>query len=69
MCIFLLDDTDGNKVPQIERTNFYDVEACRAAMLVEFLKSGEKSWEKVLSSLRSAGYINLAIDIEKTLEK
>jgi len=67
VCVFLLDDKNGDKVPRIERSNFFNVEACRAAMIVEFLDSGERSWEKVLSSLRSAGYKNLASDIEKTL--
>jgi len=43
------------------------VENCRAAMIREFLKSGERTWEKVLDSLRKAGYINPANDIEKKL--
>jgi len=43
------------------------VEACRAAMIVEFLKRGGGTWEEVLTSLRSAGYIDLAYDIEKQL--
>jgi len=62
-----LDDKTGEKAPQIERTNFYDVASCRDAMIREFMRSGQRSWEKVLSSLESAGYPNLASDIKKTL--
>ena len=67
MCVFLLDDVDGNIVPRIEATNFYNVEKCRDAMIREFIKSGDVTWEKVLESLKLAGYRNLAIDIEKQL--
>ena len=67
LCVFLLDDVDGDIVPRIEQSNFYIVEKCRDAMIREFIKSGDVTWEKVLESLKLAGYRNLAIDIEKQL--
>ncbi|XP_065893236.1 uncharacterized protein [Dysidea avara] len=67
LCVFLLDDVDGDIVPRIEQSNFYKVEKCQDAMFREFIKSGDVTWEKVLESLKLAGYKNLAIDIEKQL--
>ena len=65
LAAFLLNDDDGSKTHQIEKSNHYDVEDCRGAMIREYLKSGNVSWETVLSCLRSAGYKNLANEIEK----
>jgi len=67
LCVFLLDDFDGYIVRRIEKSNHHDVEGCRAAMIREFLKRGECTWEKVLWSLRRAGFRNLASDIENQL--
>ena len=62
--IYLLDDNDGTLIHKIEKSNHYDQEDCLCAMIREYLKSGNVSWETVLSSLRSANYINLATTIE-----
>ena len=67
LAAFLLNDDDGSKTHLIEKSNHYDVGDCRGAMIREYLKSGNISWETVLSCLRSAGYKNLADDIEKDL--
>ena len=69
LATFLLDDADGSKVHQIQRSNHYQVEDCRRAMIREFLKSGNVTWEKVLESLERASYTNLATDIEKRLTR
>ena len=52
---FLLSDNDGSKVEIIERNNHYKIEACRIAMVREYFKSGEVSWNKVLEALTKAG--------------
>jgi len=67
LAAFLLNDDDGSKTHQIERSNHYDVGDCRAAMIREYLRYGNVSWEVVLECLRNAGYKNLATDIEKEL--
>lgn len=63
----LLDDDDGTIIHKIEKSNRYDEGDCLCAMIREYLKSGNASWETVLSSLRSAKYINLATTIENDL--
>ena len=67
LAVSLLDDVDGSKVCQIQKSNHYHVEDCRRAMIKEFLKSGNVTWEKVLGSLERAGYTNLATDLKKHL--
>ena len=67
LAAFLLNDDDGSKTEQIEKSNHYDVGDCKGAMIREYLKSGNVSWETVLACLRNAGYRNLAIDIKAKL--
>jgi len=67
LATFLLDDVNGSIVPAIERSNHYVVEDCRDAMINKFLKSGDKTWEKVIESLKLAGYKSLAKRIEDKL--
>jgi len=67
LAAFLLNDVDGSKTRQIERSNHYDVGDCKEAMIREYLKSGNVSWEVVLECLRNAGYRNPANDIEAKL--
>ena len=52
---FLLSDNDGSKVEIIERNNHCKIEDCCIAMICEYLKSGEVSWNKVLEALTKAG--------------
>jgi len=61
----LLNDDDGSKTEQIEKSCHYDVEECRITMIREYLKFGDVSWENVLAALRVANYKNLADSIEK----
>ena len=63
LAAFLLDD-DGSKTESIAKSNQYQVPDCRAAMIREYLKSGNVSWQNVLKALRAAGYTNLANEIE-----
>ena len=56
----LLSDTDGSKVETIEKDNSYKVADCRAAMIREYMKSGEVSWKKVIEALIKAGEKNIA---------
>jgi len=67
LAVFLLDDDNGSKAEQIEKTYCRDVTECRLKMISEYLKSGDVSWEKVLDSLRKAKYENLASKIEERL--
>ncbi|XP_065891760.1 uncharacterized protein [Dysidea avara] len=66
LAAFLLDD-DGSKTESIAKSNQYQVPDCRAAMIREYLKSGNVSWQNVLKALRAAGYTNLANEIEESL--
>ena len=61
----LLKDEDGSKIKAIGKSKFHDVEDCRAEMIHLYLKSGDVSWENVLSALRMSNYTNLADEIEK----
>ena len=63
MAAYLLKDDDGSKSAIIERENHFMVADCRAAMIRQYLQTGEVSWEFVLSSLKKANYINLVEDI------
>ena len=65
---YLLQDDDGSKVEEIERSNHYMVAECRGAMLTEYLKTSKVSWDDILTALRKANYVNLADDI-KAAEK
>jgi len=68
VALYLLNDVDGTKTLEIERSNYYDVSCCRAAMIREYLMSNDVSWQSVLEALRKAGYRNLAADIEKQVD-
>ena len=63
----LLNDDDGSKTKEIERTYHGDVADCKAEMIRLFMKSGDISWQSVIASLRKAGYKNLADKIENSL--
>jgi len=67
LAVFLLDDDDRCKTHVIEKSNHYDVDDCKVAMIREYLKSGNVSWEVVLDCLRNAGYKSLAAEIEEKL--
>ena len=56
----LLNDQDGSKTKEIEKTYHGDVADCRAEMIRLFLKGGDISWQSVQTALRKAGYKNLA---------
>ena len=62
---YLLDDPDGSTSALIHDTYNGDVRKCRDALIKEYLKNGEVSWARVLTSLRNAHYKNLADKIEK----
>ena len=65
---FLLNDKDGRKVAQIEKSCHSNIADCRSAVIQEYLESGDVSWKNVLKALRSAEYGSLADKIEKSLE-
>jgi len=64
---FLLDDNDGSKTEDIEKSCNHDVGECRDKMIKRYLKSGDVSWDKVLTSLRNADYTNVANNLESFL--
>jgi len=68
LAAFLLDDTDGSKTESIAKSNHYQVPDCCAAMIREYLRSGDVSWQKVLEALRDAEYTNPADEIEEFLQ-
>jgi len=63
----LLKDEDGSTIKAIEKTYHHDVEDCRAEMIRQYIKSGDVSWQNILSALRKSNYNNLANEIEKKL--
>ena len=67
MGAFLLSDTDGSKVETIARNNHYVIEDCRAAMIRDYCRSGEVSWESVLEALNKAGEKSTANKIKELL--
>lgn len=64
MATYLLNDDDGSKVEEIEKSKRFVVADCRTAMLTEYFKNCEVSWETVLNALTKANYINLAEEIK-----
>ena len=64
---YLLSDKDGSKVEIIARNNHHIIEDCRFAMIREYCKSGDISWEKVLEALRKAGEEATANKIQRLL--
>ena len=63
---FLLSDEDGSIVEIIARNN-HIIEDCRIAMVREYFKSGEVSWNKVLEALTKAGEKTTADKIRRAL--
>ena len=63
----LLSDTDGSKVDIIERSNQYNIEACRNHMIRDYLRSGQVSWKVVLEALTKAGEIRTVEKIKHLL--
>ena len=45
---------------EIERTHKGNVDDCRGALLSEYIKVGEVSWNKVIDSLEKSRYCNVA---------
>ncbi|XP_065916873.1 uncharacterized protein [Dysidea avara] len=66
LSVHLLNDNYGSKTMQIE-SNYCDVRSCRTAMIREYLTSDHVSWRDMLTALRSAGYNDIAANIEKSL--
>ena len=63
MAAHLLQDDDGSKSAIIKKDN-HEVADCCAAMIKQYLQSGNVSWEFVLSSLEKANHTNLVKDIK-----
>ena len=52
---------------EIERTHRGNVEDCRGALLSEYIKVGEVSWDKIISSLEKSHYTNVADMIKQNI--
>ena len=63
----LLSDTDGSKVAIIEKSNHYNIEACRDQMIRDYLRSGQVSWEVVLEALTKAKEMSTIGKIKRLL--
>jgi len=63
VCPFLLDDDDGTKTEEINRS-YQTVPQKRDEMLRQFLKMSNPTWKKVADALRLGTYNNLADKIE-----
>ena len=54
---------------QIERTYKGNVDDCRGALLSEYVKAGNVSWDKVIDSLEKSRYSNVAKMIKQDISK
>jgi len=63
VCPFLLDDDDGTKTEEINRS-YQTISQKRDEMLRQFLKMSNPTWKKVADALRLGTYSNLADKIE-----
>ena len=52
---------------EIERTHKSNVSDCRGALLSEYIKVGEVSWDKVIDSLEKSHYHNVAEMIKQDI--
>ena len=67
MAAFLLSDTDGSKVDTIATNNPHSIADCRIAMIREYCKNGEVSWESVLEALNKADETSTVTKIKELL--
>ena len=58
--MYLLPTKYASKVNDIDENHKQDVEACRWALITEYLKVGEVSWNKVINALEKSGHPNIA---------
>ena len=65
--IFLLPDTNSDTMVQnIEMSNpGGTVNRCKTALLQQYLKAGEVSWQRVIYALDAMGEDNLAAELKK----
>ena len=63
----LLPEKYTRVINDIDRTCKGDVDDCRRALLTEYFKNGEVSWNKVISSLEKSHYSNVAKNIQKDI--
>ena len=54
-------------INEIDRTHRGNVEDCRGALLSEYIKVGEVSWDKIISSLEKSHYTNVADMIKQDI--
>ena len=54
-------------INDIDRTYKGNVEDCRAALLTEYIKVGEVSWNKIIDSLERSRYSNVSEMIKKDI--
>ena len=64
LALYLLPEDYGSLINDIDRDN-KNVAECRWALITEYLKVGELSWDKVVYALRKSGYPNIAEKIRK----
>ena len=58
--VYLLPTKYASKINDIEKNHKQDVEECRWALITEYLKVGEVSWNKVIYALEKSGHPNIA---------
>ena len=68
MAAFLLHDENGSITGEIEKSCNRDVNECRDRVIKQYLKKGDVSWQKVITSLRNADYTNVADELENYLK-
>lgn len=60
MGAYLLPAKYASKINDIDKNHKQDVEECRWALITEYLKVGEVSWNKVVYALEKSGHPNTA---------
>lgn len=65
--LHLLPETCTSRINDIDKNHKHDVAECRWALITEYLKVGELSWQKVIYALQKSGYPNIVEKIKRDI--
>ena len=65
--LYLLPETHTFLINDIDKNHKHDVAECRWALITEYLKVGEVSWDKVIYALQKSGNPNIAVKIRRDI--
>ena len=65
--MYLLPEDYTSRINDIHKNHKQDVAECRWALITEYLKVGEVSWDKVIYAVRKSGHSNIAEKIRRDI--